>query len=110
MIKLIIVSALLLSSFNSIAQVQSRIFTCVDRSKDNFKFDVKFDGQTARVWVQDVVYNLKYERLLNRQDGKLFRVYGNQEFTATTSYPNDNFVFLQTNERSPRSIAAAHCQ
>jgi hypothetical protein len=107
--KLIIVLALLLTSFNSAAQVQSRIFTCVDQ-KNNFAFDVAFEMMTARVWVQREVYNLKYERRLDRQDGQIFYLYGNQEFTVTTSWPRDKFVFMQTNERSPRPIAAAHCQ
>ncbi len=107
--KLIIVSALLITSFNSSATVESRILTCVDRSKDNFQFDVKFEGQTARVMVKGSTYNLRYERIFDGPKGKLFRVYGNQEFTVSTSHPYDNFVFLQTKERSPRPIAAAHC-
>jgi hypothetical protein len=91
------------------ARVTSPILTCIDTSKGNFKFDVKFDEMTARVWVQGDVFNLKYERLLDRQDGKLFWVYGNQQFTVTTSLPKDKFVFMQTKERSPRLMASAHC-
>lgn len=107
--KLIIFSALLLTSFNSFAQIESRIFTCVDRTKNNFEFDVKFEGVTARVKVQGTTYHLKYERIFNGQDGKLFRVFGNSDFTVTTSYPQNNFVFMQTREKSPRLIASANC-
>jgi hypothetical protein len=106
--KLILIAGILLTSFNAAAEVRSPIFTCVDR-KNNFKFDVAFDGGTARVWVQGSVYNVKYQELFTGRDGKIVRVYGNQEFKVFTSYPNDKFVSMQTNERSPQQIAAAHC-
>ena len=106
--KLIIVLALLLISFNSTAEVRSTILTCVDR-QNNFKFDVAFDGGTARVMVQGTTYNVKYQEVFTGRDGKIVRVYANQEFRVFTSYPNDKFVSMQTNERSPQKIAAAHC-
>jgi hypothetical protein len=106
--KIILIAGILLASFNAAATVESRIFTCVDR-KNNFQFDVKFEGGTARVWVQGSVYNVKYQEVFTGRDGKIVRVYGNQEFKVFTSYPNDKFVSMQTNERSPQPIAAAHC-